>query len=633
LDDNDLDAAKLAADEVTRVQAVGDIRGGSGGSGGGGGGGIGGVGGVGGVGPLTEDTRGLAAPPGTVVGEFELIRVIGEGGFGIVYEAKDRVLLRHVALKEYMPASLACRVDQTQVRVRSQQYQEAFDLGMRSFINEARLLAHFDHASLVKAHRFWEANGTAYMVMPLYRGSTLKQTLKALSHPPSEDWLMALLDPLTEALLVLHAQDCFHRDIAPDNILLVEGDERPVLIDFGAARQVIGDLTHTLTAILKPGYAPVEQYADSPEMVQGPWTDVYALAATMHFAITGLTPPSAVGRLMADTYVPLSSRLAGGYSQAFLSALDRALRVKPHERTASMTELRADLGLQTVGERTVRVTRTLLEDHRPQNADRAPIPSVRNKAWGLPVLFSLALLAAGVAGAAWWWSVRGQEPPAMLAAAMPAAAISAATLPAASTPAALQASPGPSPSSAPSAGAAAPSGADSIADGIKTQFQNIVAAQTPGFVVEATANPAVLKIGKDLFGWRIRSAREGFVHILSLGADGSLLLVFPNRQDRNNRILAGQTLALPRDTWLLAAAEPPGQEQLLVFVSAHPRTFEGLGKRYFNSFVRLPTGDAAAAVQASWPHATPWLLGAGLNCTGDSCQAYGAATVTVDVRR
>ncbi len=611
---------------------------------------------VGGAGGLTagaqaadaaEGTLGLAAPPGTVVGEFELIRVIGEGGFGIVYEARDRVLLRHVALKEYMPASLVYRKGPSQVQVRSPQSQEAFDQGMRSFINEARLLVRFDHPSLVKAHRFWEANGTAYMVMPLYRGPTLKQTLKTLKHPPSEDWLMALLDPLTEALLVLHAEGCFHRDIAPDNILLLAGDERPVLIDFGAARQVIGDLTQTLTAILKPGYAPVEQYADSPEMVQGPWTDVYALAASMHYAITGATPPSAVGRLMQDTFVPLSSRPGLGYSRQFLSALDRALGVKPRERTASMTELRADLGLQAIGERTVRVTRTLVAEPSVSKPEPSLRPSVGTKPWGLSAIVGVAAVGLGVAGGAWWWF--GRSPAPELVANTPAAnapaAKAAAVVQALPTPAPAATATASAPNAAPSASASVTSsatstpGAGAVAagasngDDIRAQFQQIVAAQTPGFGVEASANQAVLKIGKDRFGWRIRSAREGFVHVLSLGADGALMLVFPNRRDGNHRILAGQTLSLPRGTWPREAAEPPGREELLVFVSAQARSFEGLGQRYADLFLRLPTGSAAAAVQARWPHETPWLLGAAANCTGEACKAYGAATFTVEVQR
>ena len=117
------------------------------------------------------------------------------------------------------------------------------------------------------------------MVMPFYEGITLKDELKALGAPPDEAWLRELLEPLTEALAVIHAEQCFHRDIAPDNVILLTGSQRPLLLDFGAARRVIGDMTQALTVILKPGYAPVEQYAEVPGMKQGPWTDVYALAA------------------------------------------------------------------------------------------------------------------------------------------------------------------------------------------------------------------------------------------------------------------------------------------------------------------------------------------------------------------
>ena len=220
---------------------------------------------------------GGALPVGTGLGEFVVVRVIGEGGFGIVYEAIDRTLQRHVAVKEFMPAALAARNADGQVSVRSERHRETFDTALRSFVNEARLLAHFDHPALVKVHRFWEANGTAYMVMPLYDGLTLQDTLRNAASAPSEALLMALLGPLTEALLVLHEQQCFHRDIAPDNIVLLAGSGAPLLLDFGAARRVIGDMTQALTVILKPGYAPIEQYAETAALKQGPWTDVYAL--------------------------------------------------------------------------------------------------------------------------------------------------------------------------------------------------------------------------------------------------------------------------------------------------------------------------------------------------------------------
>ena len=183
------------------------------------------------------------------------------------------------------------------------------------------------------------------MVMPFYEGITLKDELKAMGAPPDEEWLRELLEPLTEALAVIHTEQCFHRDIAPDNVILLKGSQRPLLLDFGAARRVIGDMTQALTVILKPGYAPVEQYAEVPGMKQGPWTDVYALAAVVYYAITGKTPPTSVGRLMNDNYVPMTQVGAGRYSPAFLAAIDRALIVKPEERTQSIDDLRADLGM------------------------------------------------------------------------------------------------------------------------------------------------------------------------------------------------------------------------------------------------------------------------------------------------
>src|SRR5688500_14202361 len=178
-----------------------------------------------------------ALPKGHRLGEFELTGTIGVGGFGIVYLAQDHSLERRVALKEYMPSSLAERTGGTEVRVKSEQFDETFTIGKRSFINEAKLLAQFDHPSLVKVYRFWEANGTAYMVMPFYEGRTLRDTLRQEGNPPGELRLKQLLQHLLDALEIIHAQSCFHRDIAPDNILILK-DGRPLLLDFGAARRV-----------------------------------------------------------------------------------------------------------------------------------------------------------------------------------------------------------------------------------------------------------------------------------------------------------------------------------------------------------------------------------------------------------
>ena len=291
-------------------------------------------------GELPDDEFGNALPAGTRMGEFELLSMIGEGGFGIVYLAQDHSLHRQVAIKEYMPSALAARTQAMTVSVRSRRHAETFEAGLRSFVNEARLLAQFDHPSLIKVYRFWEANGTAYMVMPLYRGKTLTATLKALPAPPDELWLRSLLAPVLDALEVMHRADTCHRDIAPDNIMVLE-DGRPVVLDLGAARRVIGDMTQALTVILKTGYAPIEQYGEMPGVKQGPWTDLYALGSVVYFAITGQTPPQSVTRVMTDKYVPLAQAVAGHYSPAFLEAIDACLAVLPQHRPQSVAALRA----------------------------------------------------------------------------------------------------------------------------------------------------------------------------------------------------------------------------------------------------------------------------------------------------
>ncbi len=283
-------------------------------------------------------------PMGTRLGEFEIVELIGEGGFGIVYLATDHLLGRQVALKEYMPSALASRGAHGQVGVKSERHAETFEAGRRSFVNEARLLAQFDHPALVKVFRFWEGNGTAYMVMPFYRGRTLRQALAEMGTPPTQAWLAQMLSPLLDALETLHVAQCYHRDIAPDNILLLDNGQ-PVLLDFGAARRVIGDITQALTVILKPGFAPVEQYANGPEMKQGPWTDVYALAAVIYYCATLKAPVPSVSRMIKDTLVPFATVAGDRYDAAFCAAVDHGLAVAVEARPQDIGAFRDSLGL------------------------------------------------------------------------------------------------------------------------------------------------------------------------------------------------------------------------------------------------------------------------------------------------
>lgn len=309
--------------------------------------------------------------------DYEIQDLLGIGGFGLVYRAQEGALQRTVAIKEYLPSSLAMRQEGSDVTVRAPQHAEPFALGLKSFVNEARLLARFDHPSLVKVYRFWEAQGTAYMVMPCYEGPTLYDARRAMTGPPDEAWLRALMDPLLGALDCLHREQVFHRDVAPDNILLVSDPDapcgiRPVLLDFGAARHVISQNSQALTAILKPSFAPIEQYAETTQLRQGPWTDLYALAAVLHYCITGRTPVPATARAVYDD-LPSLQQMAGAlaqdfgrtYSPALLATIDRALSVKPDERPASASAwrelLQADEGpVQPSAQREVWKERTIM---------------------------------------------------------------------------------------------------------------------------------------------------------------------------------------------------------------------------------------------------------------------------------
>ncbi len=286
-----------------------------------------------------------ALASGTRLDEFEILGVLGIGAFGIVYLAYDHVLVRRVAIKEYMPAALAGRRDGMPIGLRSPEFAATFERGLDSFLSEARLLASFEHPSLVKVHRFWRANDTAYMAMQYYPGATLKDVRLRMDEPPDEAWLLAFVEPLLDALALLHEQGVFHRDISPDNILILPGGQ-PVLLDFGAARRVIGTGSQFLSAVLKPPFAPVEQYASETEMRQGPWTDLYALGATLHFALTGHAPTPSVVRAVDDRLPVLAARGDKRFAAMdgpLLATVDWMLAMSPDARPRDVDTVRRAL--------------------------------------------------------------------------------------------------------------------------------------------------------------------------------------------------------------------------------------------------------------------------------------------------
>ncbi|MCE3605263.1 protein kinase [Massilia sp. P8910] len=288
-------------------------------------------------------------PIGTRLADFEITGVLGEGGFGIVYMAFDHSLQRSVALKEYMPGVLATRASDHSIMVRAERHQETFNVGLKSFINEARFLAQFDHPSLVKVHRFWEQNRTAYTAMQYYDGRTIKDIVTQSPELVTEVWCKKVMKQILDALEMLYTMKILHRDVSPDNIIVQESGDA-VLLDFGSARQIIGDRTRGLTVILKPGYAPVEQYAGDASLDQGPYTDIYALAAVMFFAIVKEPPATSIARMVRDPVKPLAERGLPGYSQEFLAAIDKGLAVLAQDRPQTIDAFRDLLGIETGGE-------------------------------------------------------------------------------------------------------------------------------------------------------------------------------------------------------------------------------------------------------------------------------------------
>ena len=559
--------------------------------------------------------------------------------------------------------------------------RETFTLGMRSFVNEAKLLASFDHPALIKVYRFWEENGTAYMVMPYYQGPTFKTWLREQKQPPDEAWLKGMLGPLIDALDVIHADHCYHRDIAPDNILLL-GPNKPLLLDFGAARRVIGDATQALTVILKPGYAPIEQYAEVPSMKQGPWTDVYALCAVLYAAILGKAPPPSVGRMMKDDMTPLSQAALGRYSAPFLAAIDAGLTVHPEQRLQNMAALRERLFASELppgmappapanedDERTVMIPAgmdaatlvTQAKQHTQMTAMgkpatsfpptqvapspnatasvTAPPPSsvapastsaassaTSPSSGGLNKLW-IALAALGLAGGggAWFMTRSHQAGPAT-------AGDSASQVAQAASNTASQASA--STATITSAASATPPTMPAQRDPftIVAALEDIVRNADPLMAINTLTDKSQLLIGKDKLQFQVKSSVPGYLYVYLAGTDQNhFYLLFPNALDKNNRIEADKLVELPRKGWHITAGGPPGVDHIVTMVSPYPRDLSAL---QLNTTDTIPEFDMAQAARLWAEHkgpGSPFVPPALCEGATTPCdQRYGATLVHIE---
>ena len=316
---------------------------------------------------VDQVTCGIPLPVGTRLGDFEVTGIVHRGSFGIVYAGEDRPSQRKIAVTEYLPARLAERMADGNVGVRSLRHQQSFRDGKQRFLSEARILAALDEPALVKVLRFWEQHGTAYMAMPLDDGQTLNDVLRD-SPKPSEAWLKAIFGPLLDALAALHKSDCYPYDVTPDNIVVLD-DGTPLLSAVGAARRIVADATEDLTLDLNPAFAPLEQLAHDPTMPEGPWSDIYAVAAVLHFAITGKPVPAPTARTAADT-LPHLRDANGDYSAPFLDAVERGLAVHPGDRPRTIAEFRAALGIRSITPEATSAARPASSPEVPSTVDR-----------------------------------------------------------------------------------------------------------------------------------------------------------------------------------------------------------------------------------------------------------------------
>ncbi len=345
-----------------------------------------------------------ALTPGFRLFWYEIFSVLGQGGFGVTYLARDTNLDRNVAIKEYLPVDIARRGGLGEVEPRSAGDTELYQRGMARFLVEAKTLNRFDHPNIVRVYSVFEANSTAYMVMRYEDGEALSALLERVKTLPQEQ-LLAIAGPLLDGLAQIHAAGFIHRDVQPANIYL-RRDGSPVLLDFGAAREATSG-ARTMTILVAPGYAPIEQYYAHGE--QGPWTDIYGLAASLYRAITGNPPIDAIERSRGilgstrDMLVPALVAGHGRYGGAFLAAVDHALMFNEHERPSSAIawaeELRGQATVPLLGSSSrdlppaavVEVNVADIPASAPaQTAARA---AVRRVVWPVTLLLVLTVLA------------------------------------------------------------------------------------------------------------------------------------------------------------------------------------------------------------------------------------------------
>lgn len=400
---------------------------------------------------MNDATQSLGTQPLPVGHEllwYQIEEILGHGGFGMTYLATDTNLNRKVAIKEYLPSIFAFRNADFDVNPLSADHEKNYTWGLTSFLNEARTLAQFKHRNVVQVQTVFEAYNTAYMVMEYEHGESLDQVFKGRIDQLNQSFFEKLLFPVMEGLQAIHDAGFIHRDIKPGNLYL-RSDGSPVLIDFGSARQTSQQETSEMTTLVSQGYTPLEQYS-SNFGEQGPWTDIYSLAASVYHGITGKRPEDALNRSASllstkPDPLPLLTELApDGYSETFCHAIDCAMLLKPADRPRALSDWTSifEGEASTLQEHEIDVlpmpdddddaTRILppsgaprpaapeyepsesytdrrhqappteYDSQPPRSAQRSP--SATKKKSNAPLIGGIAVLVAALAGGGWWFS-------------------------------------------------------------------------------------------------------------------------------------------------------------------------------------------------------------------------------------
>lgn len=288
-----------------------------------------------------QDTSVL--PSGTKVDQYVISSMLGRGGFGITYLVHDPGLQKDFALKEFFPEDLVRR-EGTSIRFAAKPNSESdYKWGLKKFYDEARLLAQFNHSNIVNVRRVFEANNSAYMLLDFIKGSTLEKWLQGLDSPPTQEELDLIAAPLLNALELVHENRTWHLDVSPDNIMIRSADGAPILLDFGASRFEIKQHSQLVSALVfKSGYSAPEQYMSAAD-AYGPWTDIYAVAATLYRAVSGSRPTESTARQLKVEHKSAVQAAKGKYRDKFLKAIDWGLNLAPQDRPQSIGAWRARL--------------------------------------------------------------------------------------------------------------------------------------------------------------------------------------------------------------------------------------------------------------------------------------------------